>query len=549
MKTKIYNLLGLLMILFSSLTSWAQDEFQTNSAIPYQTGNSFRYGTDVTLDNQATQDQRGTCLSVAFNGWIYAGFIISEGTNQSWKVWMSQDDGISWTLLINQPISMDWYTVALDLIVCGTSTADLSVYIPRIYQNDVTGTSILRVSRYDANTGAFISTLRDNSVPTSDQRFLDVAIASDYKQPAIGASPYSIVVLYSKRASAKDSIILLTSSDGGYTIDGEKTVTATLGYVRNVSLAYGIGQYYNRGRYFAAWEEHASTVDDLGTIWTAHSEPYFYSDFSTPYRLDNLFSHTAGYCRNPSIACQFNTVNNSMGDLTEVVLFDRAYDGNTATFNVVGAYNLEAPVNDNWSIFGMDASLAHCDIQPDIHFDPGYNNFLATYCNLTGQKLRYLVKYQDMNDPYNWGVIIDKYNDANNLADPYPQVEINPVHYQVAHVWTAEGISGNGVAMFDSEYSTMGTPPASVSTTFCNSVYPNPARNSVNFSIGLLKPAKIKVTLYSPVGQNRAVIYEGDSPAGTSIYPADVSMYAAGTYFYEIMVGNETAAGRLVIIR
>ncbi|MCX6243938.1 MAG: hypothetical protein NTU98_04470 [Bacteroidetes bacterium] len=496
MKTKLYACTGMLIMLLLSLNLWAQD-LQDNTSIPFMPANSLLYGGDVIIDNQPTQDQSDVCLSVAFNGWLYAAYIAVDGSYNAWKVWISKDDGATWQLLIDNPIATNWYTRALDLVVCGTTVSDLVVYVPRIYQNDVSETSMLRVTKHNGNTGSQVSTPYDCSVSTTTpttQKFLDVAIASDYRNPAYGASPYSIGVLYSKAQSSMDTIAIVTSSDGGVTFDARADVMVTYNYSRNVSLAYGRCPFNSNGRYFAVWEERSSVVSDMGMIYTAHSDPYFSSAFTSLYRLDDLLSHTAGFCRNPSISCQFNDIDNGNGHLTEVVLFDRAYDGNTSTMNVVGVYNKDAPAADTWSIFGIDAGFTHNDIQPDLNFDPGFNNFLATYCNQTDQKLRYLVQGQEMPDAYNWGLINDKYNDANNLINPCPKVEINPVYTQVAHVWNGQWLTGGRIATFDAEYSSVGTPPAAGTASFHYSVYPNPAIDIVYFSTGLPQQETVKIS-------------------------------------------------------
>jgi len=316
-------------------------------------------------------------------------------------------------------------------------------------------------------------------------------------------------------------------------------------YARNVSLAYGRSAYYNRGRYFAAWEERDSQSSDLGQIFTAHSEPYFNSAFTTPIRLDNILGATENYARNPSISCQFNDTDNDLGNITEVVLFDRAYNGTLTDFDIVGCYNKEAATTDNWAIFGMNASSMSSDYQPRINFDPGYSNFLATYYNNTDQKLRYLVKYMDMADPYNWYIIIDQYNDGNNLLNPYPQVEINPVYLQVAHIWTAEGTSG-GVAMFDAEYSSVGIAEQTNSPVRV-SVSPNPATSLVTFRIEAADPGASSVHLYTLQGKEVLSLSDDHSAAGVKTMQAEVSSLPSGCYLYRIMSGSNSAGGRLIV--
>ena len=540
--------MGLLMMLLFQLNSWAQAEFQGNSAIPYQTGNSLHYGGDVIIDDQPLQDQRGNSLAVAFNGWLYASHVINNEATKSWKVLMSIDDGLTWNTIINNPLSADWYTVALDIMVCGTSTADLKLYVARIYENDVSGNSILRLSKYDANTGAFISQLRDDNLATPE-KFLDVAIASDYYFPAWSAGQYSIGMAYSKTTSSTDYIGFISYADAGATAQPDQNVYTGGMFVRNVAIAYGRSATYVNGRYHVAWEERTNSISDIGEIWTAHNLTYYNGVFTTPLRLENLIAASAGYCRNPSISCQFNNTDNASGNYTEVVLFDRAYNGNTADFDIVGTYNLTASNTDSWSIFGMYAGSSSNDYQPDVNFDPAFNNFLATYYNSTETKLRYLVEYMDLPDPYFWIVITDKYNDANNLVNPYPKVEINPVQIQVAHLWTAERPGGNGVTMFDAEYSTAGIQPIAAGDPFRLKVYPNPARYNIKIALTLSQGDRITINMVDAYGKPGNVLFDGNVPKGESVINADVSGMAAGCYFFRVKSSNSTSTGRLVIIR
>jgi len=535
----------IVLITISSLI-FGQAEIPATSSLPLKSANSLLYGSDVIINDQPAENQRQACLTVAFNGWLYAGYMVTDGTSHKWMIMISTDDGVTWLVLREQALNTDWYGVAMDIVVAGNSVPDLKLFVSRILRNDVAGYCELIVSGMDGNSGGTINTLRDNII-NLPEAFLDVAIASDYRFPAVGASPYSIAVLYSKTISARDSIILLTSSNGGVGFDVEKVVTTTDWYARNVSLAYGrCGSFFN-GRYFAAWEQRGSSANDLGQIYTAHSDPGFNSDFLAPVRVDNLLSHSADFCRNPSISCQFNDVNNDMSNLTEVILFDRAYDGVPTSFDIVGTYNKEAANSDTWAIFGMYASLSLNGYESDLNYDPGYDNFLATYFNSTDQKLRYLVQGMNMPDPYNWVVIIDQYNTETNLVDPYPKVEINPVYTQVAHVWNGERPSGNGKAMFDAEYSVVGIQPSSA-VSFSLTVFPNPASTTIQFSFELPKQENVKISLVSMFGKTVKTIVDKTLTAGRQQISADVSDLPAGCYSYQVNIGDEKISGRSVVL-
>jgi hypothetical protein len=544
MKKSTISMLVILLLVTMSLNALAQAEVSQPNVLPYKTPNSILYGSDVIIDDQPTQDQRNTCLSVAYNGWLYTCISVNEGGAWRWKIFLSTDDGSTWTILRDTQLGANWYVASIDIVVTGNAIANLKIFVSRILNNSSTGNSELIVSQLDGNTGYTLLTLWEN-IASGGEIFRDVDIASDYRFPAVGAVPFSIAVLYSKSIAAVDSIVLLTSSNGGTSIDGYQTVCTTGSYTRNVSLAYGSCENFFNGRYFAAWEARTSSVADLGRIFTAHTTTYFDSPFTTPFGLDNLLTSTENFARNPSIACQFNNTDNDMLNLTEIVLFDRAYNGTLTDFDVVGCFNKEAANTDNWGVFGLDASYTTSDIQPKINFDPGYNNFLATYFNSTNQKLRFLGKYMNMIDPYNWVLISDKYNDAINLMNPYPQIEINPVYLQVAHVWNGEGIGG-GVATFDAEYSHVGIkeePPAGVSVA----VSPNPAASRATFRIDLKETSQLTIQLFSLQGKEMMQVAAGNYSTGVHSFVADVSMLPEGCYLYRVAAGDKTGTGRLIV--
>jgi hypothetical protein len=432
-------------------------------------------------------------------------------------------------------------------MVCGTSTSDLKLFVARIYRNDVSVTSELKLSSYDANDGTSLTTLKDDLL-YSGERFLDMAIASDYYFPAWSAGVYSVGLAYSKSTASVDYINFISYADEGATAQTEKNLYTGGMYTRNVAVAYGRSATYVNGRYFVAWEERLYSADDIGQIWTAHTVGVYNDDFTAPIRLDNMVAASAGFCRNPSIACQFNNTDNTLGNFTEVVLFDRAYNGNTADFDIIGLYNREASNTDNWFLFGMYASAYSNDYHPDINFDPAYNNFLATYYNSTETKLRYLVEFMDLPDPYYWIIIQDRYNDASNLVDPYPKVEINPVYSQVAHLWNAERPGGNGVTMYDAEYFGVGIQPIA-GDPISVKVFPNPASSNVQFALSLPCADRINVMLTDMYGKTGNVLFEGNLPKGESVINMDVSGLAAGCYFYSVQSAKLKSTGRLVILR
>lgn len=527
-----------------SINLFAQDATIQNHGVPWKTPNSVLYGTDVLIDYQPTENQRGACLSVAFNGWLYACYTVNNTATTKWTIFRSTDDGETWSVFYDQPLNTNWYTQSIDIVVTGNSEPELKVFVAAAYQNDVGNYTELQISRHNGVTGAYEAPIWTD-VQSTGEKFKDVAIASDYLFPAVDAAPYSLGIIYSKYQSSADSVRVLTSSDGGMTIDGNQLVTSTGYYVRNVSIAYARSFLWFNGRYFAAWEARAGSGDDFGQIYTAYSDNKFYLPFTTPQRLDDLAgAPSTNFSRNPTVACQFNDIDNTMSNLTAVVLFDRAYNGSLTDYDIVGCYNREAIGTANWAPLYID-NVVNMAIQPHLNFDPGYNNFLLTYADITLQRLRYLVTYQELPDPDNWLAITDKYNDQDNLVNPYPQVEINPMYTQTAHLWSGD-VSGNGVATFDAEYSTLGTKepaPASMSV----SVYPNPASTQATFMLDLPEQADLTLQIFTLQGKEVIRIDQGNVTPGPMSVQADVSALPDGCYLYRISAGNKTGSGRLVV--
>ena len=530
-----------------NLQGSAQSEATIPLMIPTKTPNSLLYGIDVIIDNQPDQDQRDACLSIAFNGWLYAGYTVEEGSSHKWMIMRSTDNGETWSVLREQPLAPDWYNPDFDMVVCGINESELAVYVARVSQNDYLDASELLISKLDGNTGNTLTTLWDSYV-TGDEKFNGVAIASDYRLPALNSIPYSVGVLYSKKILDHDSVNFLLSTNGGASITYYYLITKTYYYTRKVSLAYGRSQTMSDGHFFAAWEERNTPADDIGMIYTARSISYIYSPWTVPYRLDDLVVGSAGFSRNPSIACQFNNIDNVMGNLTEVVLFDRAFEGNIFDFDVMGLYNMEGVGYNPWQMFGLSYGSQTSDMQPDVIFDPEYNNFQATYFKKTDQKLPAVMKHMNMPDPYNWTVVSEQYNDGDNLTNPYPKVEINSVAKKTAYVWNAERTGGNGMAMFDAEYSVVGQQEISGKENIVT-VFPNPANGKATFLAILDKPAKLTIHIYSLQGKELATIADGIFPSGRHRFLADLSGFTAGCYFYRGTIADRSETGRLMIVK
>ncbi|HTX88460.1 MAG TPA: T9SS type A sorting domain-containing protein [Bacteroidales bacterium] len=504
-------------------------------------------GTDVIIHDDATQNQRQACLDISTSGVMYAVYTVDQGSNMRWEIRRSVNQGADWYLQNYTTLGTNWYIVAIDLLVTETAAEGIRLYIATVAQNDISGYSELTLKKYDMN-GSVISQLYHVTV-TLPETFNDVSLASDFMNPATGASPYSMGLVYTKYSLAMDSVIFMSSSNGGTSLDGKTILEYTSNFTRNVSLAYGRCHTFSDGGYYAAWEERLGFDNDIGQIWSSHSYPFFSSAFTTPERMDNMIGASDSYCRNPVVACQNNDLDNSSGNLTEIILFDRAYNGDINNFDQVGLFNTEAVNTLNWSITSVDGNVSINAVEPDMKFFSSDNYFFTTYFyNESGnQKLRCLAQDMNMLLPYNWIVVSDRYNDDMNLSLPYPKLGYDPIRNDVAFVWNAEGSGGKGIAMYDASDITVGiNPPASSGMIL--TAFPNPASGVTQLTFELQKQERVQIAVFTVYGELVKAVPDKDLPAGIQRIPVTVSDLPQGTYFYRVTAGSESGCGKLVVL-
>lgn len=503
-----------------------------------------QYYNDVIIQNAPAFDQRRVRLTVAFNGWLYAAYSTIDTTNGDGGITIrsSRDNGATWTTLDAYSVAGVQYP-AFDIVVAGTDTINLTLYLAGINYNTSSTNYVLFVDRYNATTGAFVGSNFNQQNGT--RRIYDVSLASDYRNPGVGASPYSIGILYSTYSPSFDSIVFVGSIDGGSSWAVRQPVATTGNYNRKVSLAYGRSSSASNGRYFAAWEQLSASNARVGHIFTSRCQSTVDGTWIPKVCLDSVSSSMINLCCNPEIAVQYNGTDNDSGSCTAVVLCQRDYYGNGSDFDLLGFYNKRSHYTNFWNRLDINNSGEN-DLQPDVTYDPGANNFLAVYYDSTNSKLPYIVNGMNLATPSAWTMINSQYNDlTTNLAAAYPRVEINPMVTQAAHVWNAEGAGGNGVAMFDAEYvvaSVHNDVAASISGLF-----PNPSSSQFTLNYSLNNESATVITVYNMLGE----VVESRTPltTGQGAYTEqfDVSSWSNGVYTVTITNNGHVSSARVVV--
>lgn len=536
----------ILLFLFIGLNgNYAQTAKRHSGSTPIKSLSSPLYGLDVNLYDDLNQDQRQAGLSVAFNGWLYACYTLSDG---GFVVVKSTDNGVTWDGW-ESVIFGGYFFPKLDIVVTGTTVADLKVWVAyTCYDLNDNTNWFAGYENLDGDLNFLGYADLDNF--SSSYGFYDIAIASDYRNPGLNCNPFSIGILYSKYGSPIDSIIFYCSIDGGATFGYRKTVSTTSSFFNKVALSYGKGLSQSNGRYFAAWELKQNNSDWDGNIYTAFTDPYTYSDFTPQENLDSLGSGNPGLARNPSISTQFADVNNDAGGMTEIVLYDLDYFGDGSDFDLTGLYNKHAVISSDWVGLTVDGS-SDITIQSDINFSPTNNNFLLTYFDSTLQQLPYVWENFNMSGPNNWNIGTNGYNDNPGLTAPYPKVEINPVLSMTANVWIQDRTNGNGEALFDAKYSNYDGVKENTQNNAVTlvGVRPNPCSENTSIGFELNQPENVTITLYDIYGKIQQVITDKKYNAGNFNEKVDVSGLADGTYYFTFKAGEFLSSGKIVVIR
>ncbi len=527
---KKFALLSLIVIFMTGVTGISAQDRNIQSAFTGMKDEpGFRYGDDVVINNAPDQDQRMACLTVAFNGWMYAGYVSQSG---NYFLYRSTDDGASWQEF--EIGDAEIVILNLDIVACGNSESDLRLIVAYVYYHDVLGEYHCNSIVYNGVSGEVVDI---GLMYFTSNPIVDIDIVSDYRFPSPGASPYSVGILFAESKAATDELKFSLSTDGGLWQDFPIVVRSTSSYIRELSLAYAVCPSMPQGRYFAAWAEYPGADPRLGQVYVAYTYDGIAGDFTTPLRIDALSPLMQGKCSNPSIACQFTDLDNNMGNLTTIVMVQRAKDGSPDDGDIMGFYNKESVFTNNWDVLSV-AYGANNEIQPDITFDPWYCHFLLTYCDSTAQKLPYRINHMDLGTPNEWPLITAAYNDdASGLEAPYPKVEINPLLLQAAHVWISDLPSGNGVLMFDAEYSTVGELPRESRPPFTLHVSPNPCRDGrIRLVMSPAEQVRADLRLYDSGG--RIVAWHQSVTLGPAAIEIEVPGIRPGVYFLVYSAGN-----------
>jgi len=161
------------------------------------------------------------------------------------------------------------------------------------------------------------------------------------------------------------------------------------------------------------------------------------------------------------------------------------------------------------------------------------------------------------------GYIISDTTENVNIdlyADPFTKDLIAtitmPLHEMIPNGIMEPGTKEVLAHFYDENFNYIVTPdPAQTVFDFAPNfgivVYPNPSWGPVNFKITMDIGSHISLDLYDMRGRTIARLYDGFIPSGEAkivTYESNLAQVAQGMYFYVLRRGNETLAGKVVLV-
>ena len=546
MKTLLKSLF--LFLLLFSISGVNAQSISNGVSIPSKPQSPF-FANDIVIHDSSTQNQRQVKICSAFNGWLYAvytyHFTKYHCNCPGITILKSIDNGITWNIIDDIFTTPSADTISsIDIAVGGDSISNLKVFLSTVLLSgsmEFPGEG--DITRFDGD-GNYLDGI------TFQNGITGIALSTDIMYPASNSNPFSIGVLYASSSTfpiLADSLVLLSSSNGGKSFDNYKMIATGTSHFYDVSLAYGRSPSYPSGRYFAAWTQTENFTNFIGHIFTAHSNPDFNSPFTIPVCLDSLDASGINKMKKPVIACQFSGADNDSANLTEVIMAEKQLSPNN--YDIRGFYNLQATTSNHFNEFTLSSSTNN-KTEPDISFNPYSSTFMLTYYDSTISSLPFLINDVNLANPGVWNILTTAYNDSPDIAAPYPKVEVNLGNQQGANVWVKEGTGGNGIALYDAptHYWTGISGNNATKENWSLQIYPNPCISNIIVDFELQKASNVTIAIYNLVGQAAGMITNQDYSSGKHELKCSVNLLP-GSYLCSYKTDDFLTTQKLMVIR
>jgi hypothetical protein len=537
---------------FASLTcvfTFGTHSAQAQSATPSTLNPLF--ATDITIEVNNQADQRHVRVASAFNGWLFAAYIVNDSTSGKGGVVVrySKNGGINWLPFNGYAYYQHSFYSSCDIAVAGNDTTHLGVYVGVVRKDLVSKKYEVTVEKYNPYKISFPPVLVF-SQKLDTNKVTDMALASNAKLTALPKdSIFSVGLLYAHHGTSMDSLIFASIAKKSGPKFGKHTLVASGKYYRKVALSFAHSQTV-AGSYCAAWEQDSTVKSTLGHIFTSRTKWNADSLWTAPTLLDTLFPNMSNHVRNPSISSQYSLTDNDSGNVTVAVAFECARNGITDSMDILGAYNKRGDSTNFWNSFRV-AGTTNNELQPNIYYDGNGNNFMVTYYDSTAGGLSYVKQGSSLTTPNAWTLVNAAYNNnPTMLKAPWPRVVLNQLTNKAFFAWTVDPINNNGIVMCDGEYLFTSTgPELDLNGIKVYNLYPNPSSTSALLPVSSDRAVDVSLSVFNILGENSMPVRIQHLPGGMQYLELDVTSLASGIYLCRIQSGTMTHTVRFVVQR
>lgn len=491
------------------------------------------FGNDVIVDNNG--NRRKIELAAASNGWIYEASYSQNlaGNFNELSINRSTDGGLNWTNVISIIESIN--VVDFDLLVVGIAAGDLRINMIVSYTDLSNGLHKVAVKRYDGISGTLISTpwSRSDAVTT----YGSVSIAAD-NLFASSTGTSTVSVAYAISALAADSIMVITSENGGlsYTTGGYAAFSSN--YFGDIHLDYGRCATHTFARFFLIYEQLPTPTSNTGNIYYTNQQIGWGIGWLPAVNLTDT-PELSGMCRNPRIAVQRSLTDNSSGSNTVVIMAEHDPSGSGAESHIVGFVNSAPHTTNVWARLDITATTNY-EFAADIDYDYVQERFIGTHYNATVGSIEVESISRNIFPVDSWLGIASNINDlAINTLAPSTRIVHVPQMNRIGIGWIEEN-GANGEIHYDQQ-GLINSASLGHLTNAQFEISPNPTSETLTISWDEATSAHVVIT---DLNGNEVLSEQMNEEKELQL---TVSFLASGTYF--IYINNNSNAQRIKFIK
>ena len=450
------------------------------------------------------------------------------GTNGKADVYKSTNGGLTWTFVSGIQNTTAYYGEISMTVELRSPTNMDSTRIILFYTRSTTSTMTSATIRYASflrDGSAFMGGASDIETPVAGRRFGSPSAFSDGAYYSIGTYLGLVAAEYTNDVDSTMSLRYYRSTDWGITWTGA-TISATYqDWYPTAALKAGTNSGLDS--VYIAVERRFSTTNYLVRIMAAPFNP------PTSNHLTYYLPPTDPTAKYQRPVINIRQTGRSYGDNRDMLI--------TLAKNGGGRYHARAGAATSWTLdydLASSVNVAYTFCASDS-LTAGGGYFLAAYTDANGDTLG--IRRGVLG---NLGAKI-YHNDHQVSTSVMPSCAIYRVGTTKYSAYAYAGFGPTNL-YFNQESLTDVDGAAEVANEYrLDQNFPNPFNPSTTIRYGLPSRSHVALTVFNALGQQVALLQNGEQEAGYHEVKFDASGLSSGVYFYRIQVRPlDSAVGR-----